>query len=51
MIARFWSDRRGATVIEYAMIAAFVSIVIVTAVTSIGTKLNDSFVAVGAGFK
>ena len=33
----------GATAIEYAMIASLVSIVIFTAVTSIGTSLSSFF--------
>jgi pilus assembly protein Flp/PilA len=33
------ADANGATAIEYAMIASLVSIVIVTALTTIGTSL------------
>ena len=38
-------DSRGATAIEYALIASLISIVIFTAATSIGTKLSTVFVA------
>ena len=41
-------DARGATAIEYAMIASIVSIVIFAAVQSIGTKLFTFFQALQA---
>jgi pilus assembly protein Flp/PilA len=37
MLRRFLKDTKGATAIEYALIAAEISIVIVVAVTAIGT--------------
>ena len=39
----------GATAIEYGLIAALISIVIVTALTTIGTQLNAAFTAVSNG--
>ena len=36
-------DRRGATAIEYGLIVAFVAIVIVAAVTLVGTDLSNFF--------
>ncbi|MEJ0044403.1 MAG: Flp family type IVb pilin [Rhizomicrobium sp.] len=42
-LSRFARDISGATAIEYAMIASIVSIVIFTAVTSIGTSLTAFF--------
>lgn len=50
MSARFLKDRRGGTAIEYAMIAAFVAIMIITALTSMGTSLKGNFNDVLAGF-
>ena len=41
--ARFIEDESAATAIEYAIIAAGLSIVIVVAVQGIGTKLNGTF--------
>ncbi|MQX36036.1 Flp family type IVb pilin [Roseospira navarrensis] len=41
---------RGATSIEYALIAAFISIVIVGAVTAVGTSLDSFFGQVASGF-
>jgi Flp pilus assembly pilin Flp len=38
------SDTSGATAIEYAMIACFVSIVIVGSVTAIGSSVKGFFV-------
>jgi pilus assembly protein Flp/PilA len=37
---RFLQDQRGATAIEYAAIAVFLSIVIVTVVTGVGSTLK-----------
>jgi pilus assembly protein Flp/PilA len=40
------ADRNGTTAIEYAVIAGLISIVIVTSVTAIGTKLSSFFASV-----
>ena len=45
---RFLHDDRGATSIEYAIIASVVSIVILTAVTGLGSTLKGSYVSVHA---
>ncbi|HJT08850.1 MAG TPA: Flp family type IVb pilin [Stellaceae bacterium] len=37
------SDRDGATAIEYGLIAALISVVIITAVTLVGSKLSGVF--------
>ena len=50
MLNRFLRDRRGATAIEYSMIAAFIAIAIIAALTSIGVSLEGIFVAVTQGF-
>lgn len=47
IVARFIKDESGATAIEYGLIAALIAVVIVGAVTTIGTKLNTSFGNVG----
>ena len=39
-------DRRGVTALEYGMIAALIAVVIVTAVTNIGTGLNTAFTTI-----
>ncbi len=42
-IARFVKDESGATAIEYALIAAGISVAILVAVNSVGTKLTGLF--------
>lgn len=50
MFTRFWNNDRGATAIEYCLIAGVVSIAIVVGVMSIGSKLNSHyFTPVAAG--
>ncbi|MEI9965543.1 MAG: Flp family type IVb pilin [Caulobacteraceae bacterium] len=44
----FMTDESGATAIEYGLIAALIAVVIVTALTSLGTKLTSTFTKVGA---
>ena len=39
----FVSDTRGATAIEYAMIASFISIMIVAGASAIGTQVKTFF--------
>ncbi len=36
-------DESGATAIEYGLIAALISVVIITAVTLVGTNLSNTF--------
>jgi pilus assembly protein Flp/PilA len=43
----FLFDESGATAIEYGLIAALIAVVIVGAVTLVGSKLNTSFGNVG----
>jgi pilus assembly protein Flp/PilA len=40
---RFLSDRAGHTAIEYSMIAAFIAIGIIAALTSMGLSLEGMF--------
>lgn len=40
---RFLKDESGATAIEYGLIAALISITIITAATSIGGKVQARF--------
>jgi pilus assembly protein Flp/PilA len=50
-IARFFSDKGGATAIEYSLIATLIGVVIITSVTTIGSKLNSTFSQVAAKLK
>ena len=43
LFSRFANDESGATAIEYGLIAALISVVIITAVTAVGTSLNTTF--------
>ncbi|XIA66220.1 Flp family type IVb pilin [Bradyrhizobium sp. TZ2] len=43
LVSRFVKDESGATAIEYGLIAAGISIAIVTAVGTVGTQLNTNF--------
>ncbi len=42
-VKHFISDESGATAIEYGLLAALISVVIITAVALIGTNLNTIF--------
>jgi pilus assembly protein Flp/PilA len=43
LVSRFMKDESGATAIEYGLIAAGISVAIITVVNSLGTKLFDTF--------
>ncbi len=40
-------DERGATAVEYGLMVALIAVVIIAAVTTLGTNLNDKFTSVG----
>lgn len=40
---RFWNDEEGVTAIEYGLIAALIAVVIIGAVSTVGTNLKDVF--------
>ena len=43
LIKQFANDESGATAIEYGLIAAGISVAIITAVMTLGTQLNSTF--------
>jgi len=43
LVARFLKDESGATAIEYGLIAALISVVLITVLTALGTSLNTKF--------
>ena len=43
IFARFCKDESGATAIEYGLIAGLISVVIITAVTKVGTSISAKF--------
>ncbi len=48
ILFRFARDEAGATAIEYGLIAALVAVVLVTALTTLGTNLSATFGKVSA---
>ena len=46
LIARFVRDEQGQDLIEYALLAGFVSLAVVTIVTQLGGSLNTLYTAV-----
>ena len=49
LVQRFLKDESGATAIEYGLIAAGISVVIITVVGEIGGKINTGFTKVSTG--
>ena len=49
--ARFIADNSGATAIEYGLIAALIAVVIIAAVTAVGTNLSVTFTSVSTALK
>lgn len=43
IFARFIKDESGATAIEYGLIAALISVALITGATTLGTNLNSTF--------
>ena len=50
-IRRFRKSEDGATAIEYGLIAALIAVVIIVAVTTVGTELNETFSLIGDKLK
>jgi len=51
IIMNFLCDESGATAIEYGLIAAGISLAIITVVNSIGTTLNGTFTSISTSLK
>ena len=45
-LRRFLNDETGATAIEYGLIAALVSVAIITILTTLGTNLTTTFTTI-----
>jgi len=45
-ISRFFRDKSGVTAIEYGLIAGLIAVVIIGAVTTVGTDLTAKFTAI-----
>ena len=48
-VSKFMSDESGATAIEYGLIAALIAVVIISAVTALGSTIKTKFNAVVTG--
>ena len=50
-MSNFVADESGATAIEYGLIAALISVVIITVLTTIGTNLDAKFQKIATALK
>lgn len=50
-VSAFLNDEAGATAIEYGLIAALISVAIIGAATTMGTKLSSTFLRVSNQLK
>jgi pilus assembly protein Flp/PilA len=48
LFSKLFKSEDGATAIEYGLIAALIAVVIIGAVTTVGTKLRTTFTTIGA---
>lgn len=51
LVKRFVKDESGATAIEYGLIAAGISVAIITVVNTLGSKLTTTFTTVANALK
>jgi pilus assembly protein Flp/PilA len=51
VLARFLKNETGATAIEYGLIAAGISVAIITVVLGVGTNLNTTFGSISTALK
>ena len=50
-VSKFLRDESGATAIEYGLIAAGISVVIISVLTTVGSNLKATFTSVGNALK
>jgi pilus assembly protein Flp/PilA len=51
LLKEFVADESGATAIEYGLIAAGISLAIISAINGLGTKLNTKFTSISTSLK
>ncbi len=51
LFSRYVKDQSGATAIEYGLIASLIAVVIIGAVTTVGTNMKAVFTSVGGALK
>ncbi len=47
-LRRLWRDEEGATAVEYGLMVALIAVVIIVAVTTLGSNLSTTFTNVAA---
>lgn len=47
MLMKLWKDEEAPTAVEYGIMVALIAVVIIAAVTTVGTKLDAVFDSVG----
>jgi pilus assembly protein Flp/PilA len=50
-ISTFLKNESGATAIEYGLIAALIAVVIIGAITAVGTSLSTTFNSISSNLK
>ena len=50
-LKKFLSNESGATAIEYGLIAALIAVVVITALTNIGTSLSTNFASIAGNLR
>jgi pilus assembly protein Flp/PilA len=51
MFKKFIANQDGATAIEYGLIAALIAVVIIGALTTVGSNLNTDFTSVATSLR
>jgi pilus assembly protein Flp/PilA len=51
ILKSFIAHERGATAIEYGLIAALIAVVIITGLSSVGTNLNADFASIATSLR
>ncbi len=51
MIRKIFTNKKGATAIEYGLIAALIAVAAIGAMSALGTKLGQTFNGVANGMK
>jgi pilus assembly protein Flp/PilA len=51
LIKTFFSDERGATAIEYALISALIAVALIIGLQNLGTRLSAEFSEVSSALK
>ena len=51
MFKKFIGNQDGATAIEYGLIAALIAVVIIGALTTVGSNLNTDFTSVASSLR